>query len=89
MEKELILKARKCKSAEEIVALAKENGYELTEEQAEEYFAKLNCNGEISDAELDNVAGGCGETKYCSVCGCKMYKISHDAWMCKNQHLGR
>ena len=43
--------------------MAKENGIELTAEEAKTYFAKLNSKtGEVSDDELDNVAGGkkCG-----------------------------
>ncbi len=57
---ELIAKAKLAKSAEELLALAKENGIELTEESANEYFADPDLkNGEISDEELDNVSGGC------------------------------
>ena len=55
---ELLEKAKEAKSAEEILSLAKENGVELTEGEAEEYFAQLNKSGELSDEELDNVAGG-------------------------------
>jgi len=56
---ELIEKAKAVKTAEELIALAKESNIELTEEQAKEYLEKLNPKmGEISDDELDNVAGG-------------------------------
>ncbi len=55
---ELLEKARTAGSPEELAALARENGYELTEESADEYFARLNKGGELSDDELDNVAGG-------------------------------
>ena len=55
---ELIAKAKAAKSAEELLALAKENGLELTEEEAKTYFAQLNANGALSDDELDAVAGG-------------------------------
>ena len=57
-QKELFEKAKEAKSAEELVSLAKENGMELTEEEAAAYFAQLNKSGELSDEELDNVAGG-------------------------------
>ena len=57
-QKELLEQAKKAKSAEELMALAKENGVELTKEEAEAYFAQLNKSGELSDEELDNVAGG-------------------------------
>ena len=59
MNNELIARAKKAKSSEELTALAKENGEELTEESAKEYFELLNPKtGELSDDELDNVAGG-------------------------------
>ncbi len=56
--KELITKAKECMTAQELLALAKENDIELNEEQAEKLLAKLNTIGEVSDEELDNVAGG-------------------------------
>ena len=56
---ELIAKARTAKSPEELLALAKENGIELTEETAKIYFDQLHPKtGELDDDELDNVAGG-------------------------------
>ena len=56
----LIEKAKTAKSAEELLAMAKAESVELTEEQAEKAFAELHKTGELSDEELDNVAGGCG-----------------------------
>ena len=56
---ELIAKAKAAKSAEELLALAKENNVEMTEEQAKIYFEQLNANGTVSDDELELVAGGC------------------------------
>jgi predicted Zn-ribbon and HTH transcriptional regulator len=55
---ELIAKAKAAKSAEELLALAKENNVELTEEEAKTYFEQLNANGTVSDDELNAVAGG-------------------------------
>lgn len=55
---ELILTAKNAKNAEDILVLAKENGVELTEESATAYFEQLNKRGELTDDELDNVAGG-------------------------------
>ena len=55
---ELIAKAKAAKSAEELLALAKDNNVELTEEEAKIYFEQLNANGAVSDDELDGVAGG-------------------------------
>ena len=64
MNEEIIAKAKKAKSVEELIALAKENGIELTEEEANTYLAQLNPKkGEISDDELDVVSGGGCETK--------------------------
>ena len=56
---ELIAKAKLAKSAEELIALAKENGAQLSAEEANTYFDELNKSGELSDDELDQVAGGC------------------------------
>ena len=58
ISKELIEKAKTAKSAEELLAMAKAENIELTEEQAAKAFAELNKTGELSDEELDNVAGG-------------------------------
>lgn len=56
---EIAAKARKAKSAEELLALAKENGMDdVTEESAAAYFEYFHKSGELSDEELDNVAGG-------------------------------
>ena len=56
---ELLEKAKQAKSAKELLTLAKENDIELTEENAKAYFEQLNPpTGELSDAELDNIAGG-------------------------------
>ncbi len=63
LNEKLLEKAKNAKSAEELFKLAKENGIELTNEEAKTYFAKLNAKeGELADDELDNVAGGrkCG-----------------------------
>ncbi len=55
---EMIEKAKAAKTAEEILALAKENNMEMTEEEAKAYFEQFHKSGELSDDELDNVAGG-------------------------------
>ena len=60
ISKELLEKAKTAKSAEELLAMAKAENIELTEEEAAQAFAKMNKNGELSDEELDNVSGGCG-----------------------------
>ncbi|MBO5968441.1 MAG: hypothetical protein J6S14_08085 [Clostridia bacterium] len=61
MSKELLEKAKAVNSAEELLALAKENNVELTEESSKAYFELVQAqskNGELSDEELDNVSGG-------------------------------
>ena len=72
MNEEMIAKAKEAKSVEELMALAKENGIELNEEDAKMYFEQLNAKkGELPDDELDCVAGGgClgEEERYCPNC---------------------
>ena len=53
MNKELLAKAKEMKTPEELMALAKENGVELTEESAAAYFDRLHPQtGELSDDEV-------------------------------------
>ena len=61
VSKELLEKAKQAKTAEELLAMAKAEKDELTEEEAAKAFTEINKTGEISDEELDNVAGGCGD----------------------------
>lgn len=62
--KELFAKAKEAKTPEELMALAKENNMEMTEESAKAYFEIIHPKaGEIADEELDNVAGGGCHTK--------------------------
>ena len=58
--KELVEKAKTAKTAEELIAMAKAEGFELPEGEAKTVFSKLNKTGELSDEELNNVSGGCG-----------------------------
>ena len=74
---EMIEKAKAAKSAEELLELAKENGVEMTKDEAATYFAQLKPkSGELDDDELDNVAGGAcasnstGRTVVTSGCQC-------------------
>ena len=57
-KEEFIAKLKEAKSADEILVLAKESGVELDEEKAKELFRQLNATGELSDDDLDKVAGG-------------------------------
>ena len=58
MNSELIAKAKEAKSAEELLAMAKENDIEITGEQAKEYYDRLHASGELADDELDSISGG-------------------------------
>ena len=59
LSEELIAKAKGTKTPEELAALAKESSIDLTEEETKAYFEQLHPKtGELSDDELDNVAGG-------------------------------
>ena len=61
VSKELLERAKTTKSAEELLEMAKGENIELTAEEAAKAFEELHKTGEISDEELDNVAGGCGD----------------------------
>ena len=55
---ELIEKAKAAQSVEELLALAKENSTELTEEEAKTYFEQLKANGAVNDEDLEAISGG-------------------------------
>ena len=56
---ELKEKAKAAKTPEEIQAIARENGMEdFSLESAKAYYEQFHKEGELSDEELDNVAGG-------------------------------
>lgn len=59
ISKELLEKAKAAKTAEELLEMAKTENIELSAEEAAKAFAELHKMGELSDEELDNVAGGC------------------------------
>ena len=77
----IVEKIKSVGSADEVLAIAKECNVEITPEEANKYFYQIH-SGELSDDELDGVAGGyacssgrvgdtvrvtSGET--CSTCG--------------------
>lgn len=55
---ELMEALEKAQSAEEIAALLRAKGYEVTDENAQAAFAYKNGDGELSEEMLDDVAGG-------------------------------
>ena len=57
--KEQIEAAMACETPEELAALAKESGVELTADEAREDFAELeNFDVSLSDEQMKQVAGG-------------------------------
>ena len=57
LNQEIIAKAMQCETAEELMELAKKEGYELTKEEAEAYLAELE-DFELDSATLKQAAGG-------------------------------
>lgn len=55
--KEMLAKAMQCRNADELIALAKTGGMEMTREEAEAFMAELN-DFELDADTLQNVAGG-------------------------------
>ena len=60
MNEEMLKKLQEAKSAEDVVAIAKEHGKELTLEQAQALLdrVKNSVTGELSDDAVEAVAGG-------------------------------
>ena len=84
---EMVAKARAAKSADELLALAKENGMEMTEEQAAAYYAHLHpTSGEIADDELENVAGGGCQSTYNFRNGERIFCPNHKCPKCGGQY---
>ena len=80
---EQIEAAKAAKSPEELVTMAKEQGQEITIEQAKFFFASQK-QGELADEELENVAGGA-----CHNDGWRVVTVAehHDCFECK--HCGK
>ena len=57
LTKEMIMQALKCKNADELIALAKTGGIELTKEEAESYMTEL-ADFELDENQMQQVAGG-------------------------------
>ena len=55
--KEMLAKAMQCETADELIALAKSKGIEVTKEEAEAYLAELD-DYELDGEDLKQVAGG-------------------------------
>ena len=57
LTKEQIAKAMACKTADELLALAKSEGVEMTKDEAEAYMAEL-VDFELDETALRDAAGG-------------------------------
>ena len=86
---EVMEKARSAENSEALWAMAKENGMELTQEEANAYFDQLHKTGELSDEELENVTGGgCHKNGHpvvtiCETCKdfqCRTHWKNSDGW---------
>ena len=66
--KDMIQRAKQCETAEDLVALAKSEGIELTKEEAAAYLSELE-NMELDSKDLDKVAGGFNDcySEHCSL----------------------
>ena len=63
LTQEMILAAMQCETAEDLVALAKSEGIEITKAEAEAYLAEMD-DVELDSDTLKQVAGG--GMSYCS-----------------------
>ena len=70
---DLIELAKKAQSVKELVALARKDKIEISEEDARIYFERWHSSYELSDDELDMVGGGAEERPavktVCEFCG--------------------
>ena len=57
LTKEQFEKAMKCRSADELMALAKAEGFAITKDEAEAYLTEL-ADVELDEIQLTKVAGG-------------------------------
>ena len=57
LTKEMVAKAMKCETAEDLIALAKAEGIDMTKEEAEAYLAEMD-DVKLDDTALQQVAGG-------------------------------
>ena len=74
--KEQIMKALQCKTADEMIALAKAEGFAITKDEAEAYMAEL-ADFELEGKEIKSVAGGGCYTKCDAECP---FQCPHDIY---------
>ena len=72
--KEMLAKAAKCQTADELIALAKAEGVEITMDEAQAYLAETE-NVELDSSTLEKIAGGdCYEVGFGCATDCGGYK---------------
>ncbi len=67
ISREALAEAMKCETPEALVKLAKDQGVELTKEEAEAYLSELD-DLDLDSAQLSKVAGGYGCEKHKEHC---------------------
>lgn len=67
LSEELIAKAMQCETPEQLIALAKSEGIELTLDEAAAYLAEMD-DFELDSKQLKAVAGG----GWCADCACNI-----------------
>ena len=65
ISKEMLATAMQCKTADELVELAKSKGYDITQEQAEAYIEQFS-SYELTDKELDEISSGDSKWRRCT-----------------------
>ena len=73
--KEMVMKAMQCETADELMVLAKSEGYDITKEQAQAFLDEF-ADRELDDEMLNKVAGGCLTAAENGVC----YAVGGCAW---------
>ena len=74
LTKDMLAKAAKCETPEELIALAKTEGYEITKDEAQAYLEEAE-NVELDSSTLEKVAGGaCFEVEYGCSTNCDGFK---------------
>ena len=75
LTKDMLEMALKCKTPEELIALAKAAGIDITKDEAEAYLAEL-ADLELNSDTLDKVAGGMNGMNCSKIDWCEGYSSS-------------
>ena len=71
---DILKKAAQCETADELIAIAKTAGFDITKEEAEAYLDELE-DFELDSKELDKVAGGENCYSVCHKNTCPLFGI--------------